>query len=1182
MSSIKFRFEVWKSYVNKIGEMLLNNEYLISEIFKKDEDNYNKFKEDYENNFIKFKAKERFTIPIIGKISSGKSTFLNSILLGNYLSCSSNIDTKFVCILRHKQNCKYPKLFNCVLKQEKIDYKYRDFEYYYFEKTEELKGDVLENIKGINQNLNKYEKEVNIDERDINKYFYILELNIPLFNENKELGDYFELMDIPGLNEENDFYIQKIIPTLVNKCLFSIYIFDLEKYRNDDTCLIYKNYSQQLNKFYNTNSIYILNKIDMISEEDKRNLKDENHYFNEFKNYLSSQLFVDLKKNFFLKLNSKELFNNVNAFSNLKTYILHIIDKINMAEVDELFSLLEYIKQSLVEYFQIDKDELELIFNDENNDNYNNFFDEEEFNEINDSISSTGLSADFEEEEFKRIKFIFQNSEKKYLKIPLLDKVLKIILESMNKSMDEFFNVNNALELMKIFKNSINKTFENENEKNKYMEICDNLLNSFFKELERKSKLKNIEWNISKIDPLKTIIDSLIKLDPKNISLKQLKKDFISMTYFIYNYRKIRIPLLGGYSTGKSSFLNNLIGKDILPVDISTCTNRGIIIRHSKNEIPQLFKTKFTHVENPDYWYFKDEERPICEGEEKVKNKLKELNNEKVEFEDAFVVLKIPLQLFSELEYSDKKLKKILEEKLELIDFPGLDVSNNFYQEKIFSPLMRFSDGFIFVNECDLIQERGNLKILTNIMNQIKTRKFSFSFSSCFFLLHKLDKSLDININKSKEIFENLFFKDANDANFNVNKFSSKLYHIYIEFFNKYIKDFYSFIRYIIENLFKPEEKKKIKNYKDFLNLINNITKKLKFQINKKFIKNYKNKNNENYDLINENLYHLFQSLNQISDKNEDNNNLKEVSKIIKEIHDNYSYINDNHKFQNQRVLSNANGLFDSLIKLFIESYEYTENQFIKYFEEFIDNFNNLFILIDLKIYGTQFKNQIIYNKTEKLNNDLKQETDKLLDESQKYIIEQKAELEKKNKEIIDKFFEEYSTNKKVNNVDYFTEIERKIQSNINEFLTKINEEIFKFYNIFEKLGIKEKNNTKININYKEKSLNKDSRISKEFVYKDSVVANIFKGIGNIFISLRNWINEKEQIEKNFKDYLDEINILISNCEETYKNEINIKKNIISKKIEDNLSANKNNFDGIKNNRDEYEAIKTNYYKIIN
>ena len=95
-------------------------------------------------------------------------------------------------------------------------------------------------------------------------------------------------------------------------------------------------------------------------------------------------------------------------------------------------------------------------------------------------------------------------------------------------------------------------------------------------------------------------------------------------------------------------------------------------------------------------------------------------------------------------------------------------------------------------------------------------------------------------------------------------------------------------------------------------------------------------------------------------------------------------------------------------------------------------------------------------------------------------------------------------------------------------------------------------------------------------------MANIFKGIGNIFISIRNWANEKEKIEKNFNDYLDEINILVKNCEETYQNEINSKKNIILKKIEDNLSANKNNFSEIKNNRKEYEIIKQKYYKLIN
>ena len=49
MTSVKFKFETWKSYVNKIGEMLLNDDYLISKNFReKDEANYEKFKQIYE------------------------------------------------------------------------------------------------------------------------------------------------------------------------------------------------------------------------------------------------------------------------------------------------------------------------------------------------------------------------------------------------------------------------------------------------------------------------------------------------------------------------------------------------------------------------------------------------------------------------------------------------------------------------------------------------------------------------------------------------------------------------------------------------------------------------------------------------------------------------------------------------------------------------------------------------------------------------------------------------------------------------------------------------------------------------------------------------------------------------------------------------------------------------------
>ena len=417
-------------------------------------------------------------------------------------------------------------------------------------------------------------------------------------------------MDIPGLNEKDDFYLKKIIPFLVNKCIFSIYIFDIEHYENEDTFKIYQNYSNQLNKIYNKYSIYILNKIDYISEEDKKNFKDEKYHFEKFKNFLKDDFKVDLENNFFLKLNSKELFNKINAFSELKTYILHLIDTIKIEEIDDTFSFIEYIKIKFVEYFQITKEEINNIFNENNEIKYNVYFDENEYNEIMDSITNKGINPDFEENEFNKIKYIFKNKFKVFLPIPELNSINDIILESINKSLEEFFDWEKVLDLMKNFKESINKIFENESERKKYIEICVNILDSFKKELENKSKLKNIEWNINVIEPLKKIFNSLLKLEPNDLTLKNLKEDFDSLTYFIYNYRKIRICLLGGYSTGKSSFLNNIIGKDILPVDINRCTNRGIILRHNKNKdsLPQLFKTSFTHVTNPDYWYFKDDE----------------------------------------------------------------------------------------------------------------------------------------------------------------------------------------------------------------------------------------------------------------------------------------------------------------------------------------------------------------------------------------------------------------------------------------------------------------------------------------------------------------------------------------------------------------------------------------------
>ena len=81
-----------------------------------------------------------------------------------------------------------------------------------------------------------------------------------------------------------------------------------------------------------------------------------------------------------------------------------------------------------------------------------------------------------------------------------------------------------------------------------------------------------------------------------------LKKDFNILEHFIEKDRKIRIPFLGGYSTGKSSLLNCLIGKDILPTGSNITTNREIIIRNNEQGKYILYKTKF--IKKGDYYCF--------------------------------------------------------------------------------------------------------------------------------------------------------------------------------------------------------------------------------------------------------------------------------------------------------------------------------------------------------------------------------------------------------------------------------------------------------------------------------------------------------------------------------------------------------------------------------------------------
>ena len=56
--------------------------------------------------------KDKFAIPIIGMISSRKSTFLNSLLGIDVLETKDDVTTKFVCIIRHNSKLKQLKFYH--------------------------------------------------------------------------------------------------------------------------------------------------------------------------------------------------------------------------------------------------------------------------------------------------------------------------------------------------------------------------------------------------------------------------------------------------------------------------------------------------------------------------------------------------------------------------------------------------------------------------------------------------------------------------------------------------------------------------------------------------------------------------------------------------------------------------------------------------------------------------------------------------------------------------------------------------------------------------------------------------------------------------------------------------------------------------------------------------------------
>ena len=604
-------------------------------------------------------------IPIIGTISSGKSTFLEGLLGLNVIETGITTTTKFVCLIKNSDQMKF---YHVIPKKEK------NLEF--IKDGQEIYGE--ENIKNKIIEINKLFSDKPVTKNDI---FYMLETPIKNIKNDSLLKECY-FMDIPGLNENKNSYIEEIFSLItLDEIKFEIIVFDSNSIGQDNIINIIKKLEEKkcLKKSRN---LFVLNKIDQI------NKNNENEIINDFKQYFY-QNFEDDKKENLIMLNINE--NNFITMNSI-LYLAETKKKEDFCSFliyeffcffelkDKISSFYEYlqnkfnlnliddnVKISDAEFKIIKKsiDELENIKKKSNSDCFINI-------KLKNKSVKHNMSKLFL---FHRTKYIYDDHSKYYTE-------LQQIINDINKKINSLISPPLPVKKKYIHINKNEKFSKTKIDINTLIEF-ENFFYDTFKKIDSDNELENFKFSLDNIRQY--IID-----------------------------RKIRIAFIGNTGVGKSTILNSIMGEDILPTDDKECTYRGVIIRHMEGDSFKLYKTRIKEKGKGDnlYYYTEEDKKPYCTNIKDIKSYLTVKNNDKnIEDKDAYLVIKGHLKIFNFI-----KLDENIISKIEFIDLPGSDIENNTfnannYQDKI----LRFSNCCIFIN----IPE--NLDTSENIDNMIYT-----------------------------------------------------------------------------------------------------------------------------------------------------------------------------------------------------------------------------------------------------------------------------------------------------------------------------------------------------------------------------------------------------------------------------------------------------------------------------
>jgi len=889
--------------------------------------NYNKIKEDEIIEKIKINnikeyneiIEKRLLMPIIGNDLVDKSYFLNSLFGLDFCQVKRQKNANFILFIRHVDNLNEPKLYQLFpveTKNNTYDFK---------------KENIILERKQITDKIIEI-NNFSIDNKE--PLFYMLEIEIKSIK-NKEFLNKFDFVDIPGLNESGSDNINLYFKYIKNMIKYCLIIFNAENYDSKES----REVINIIKKYIYApieNFLFILNRIDKV------NGKAEDTIYN-FKKMLLNYYTFNCYDNTIISVNSLQLNSETKIESNFYHYLNYYFNEHinNNTKSNDDFGFLNFIK-SKIENIYLDSKKKELL----NLEIKNLSFDllesiKKDLISFIEEKKGKGYNLMLDLEEFN----VFNYFKKLYIcfKEKIIFPENLNTLKEINRYFDEIkdYSLPGQEEIIKI---NEEKLIYNNSEEHKLLKKIDEFFKAFF--------------DSAKLKKYGTIIDLL------NNHYKILKN-------YILNSSLLFIPILGASNSGKSSFINFLLKKDILTCNSKECTKRGIIIRYidDKNKI-SLYTIKFKKDMNETFnQYYYTKEKLLSNNVEHIIEIIKMLNESyPSKEEDYFLLLEINIPIFDDL-----GIKQEIKSNICLIDLPGYDISNNLlFENEAYQIVLKMSTFFIYMNYGKDFKEDLNSFLLSKLfkevisirMGDISLKEF---FDSFLFVFNKADiqKKEEINLDRIQNKDKEILFLPYEKRKILCSFFSSKINKSILEEPHKYkIENF----NYLMEKYYK---KFKQENYENFLNYVyKDLYKTIKSEIiDFSYNEDDKTTSFDAHIKISGKIENFYSEKALKKDINYENNILK-ISKLLI-YYNNYkeTYATKTFNIIHENIIKASNLKKNEFIK-HLERYFYFLNIFFRIDNSFANviikddfNFVSKYIKIRINNIFQQFKYEEIINK---------------------------------------------------------------------------------------------------------------------------------------------------------------------------------------------------------------------------